>query len=257
MEIIDPEQKQQYESRRSEGYHMQHNNNNGRIIGGVIIIAIGTFLLAKKMGIYIPSWIMSWQMLLIAIGFLIGAKNSFRPGGWMIAILVGSVFLLDRFIPDINIKPYIWPVLLIIIGLFLIVTPAGRGTFRQKKNHRSSGPGEQLTDDIIDSTSIFGGVKKNVISKDFKGGEVTAIFGGTELNLSQADINGKVHLEINQLFGGTTLIVPSNWQVQSETTSIFGNVEDTRSGSGQYMDPNKVLIIDGTSVFGGISIKSY
>jgi predicted membrane protein len=114
-----------------------------------------------------------------------------------------------------------------------------------------------LTDDIIDSTSIFGGVKKNVISKDFKGGEVTAIFGGTELNLSQADINGKVHLEINQLFGGTKLIIPSNWQVQSDTTSIFGSVEDTRSGSGQYMDPNKVLIIDGSSVFGGISIKSY
>jgi hypothetical protein len=133
MEIIDPEQKQQYENRRSEGYQMQHHNNNGRIIGGVIIIAIGAFLLAKKMGIYIPSWIMSWQMLLIAIGFLIGAKNSFRPGGWMIAILIGSVFLLDRFIPDINIKPYIWPILLIVIGLFLIVTPSGRGSFRQKK----------------------------------------------------------------------------------------------------------------------------
>ena len=130
MEIIDPEQKQINEQNLP-------SNNSGRIIGGLIIIAIGVFLLARKFGFYIPSWIMSWQMLLIAIGFLIGAKNSFRPGGWMIPVMIGGVFMLDRFIPDINIKPYIWPIMLILIGMFLIVVPSGRtGRSFSKKKRR-------------------------------------------------------------------------------------------------------------------------
>ena len=47
---------------------------------------------------------------------------------------------------------------------------------------------------MLDATSIFGGVKKNIITKDFKGGDVTSIFGGSEIILSQADID-KVELD--------------------------------------------------------------
>jgi predicted membrane protein len=104
---------------------------------------------------------------------------------------------------------------------------------------------------------MFGGTKKNVISKDFKGGEVTCVFGGAEINLSQADINGKVVLEMHQVFGGTKLIVPPHWQVNhQETVAFMGGIEDRRPDT-KDTDPNKILILKGTSVFGGLDISSY
>ncbi|HMG67070.1 MAG TPA: LiaF domain-containing protein, partial [Chitinophagaceae bacterium] len=113
------------------------------------------------------------------------------------------------------------------------------------------------SEDYIDSTSIFGGIKKNVISKNFKGGDITNIMGGSEIDLTQADINGTVTIDLTQIFGGTKLIVPSNWQVKTQMAAIFGGVEDKRSLQNVTIDPNKKLVLDGTSIFGGIEIRSY
>src|ERR1051325_9679209 len=71
-------------------------------------------------------------------------------------------------------------------------------------------------EDYINTTSVFGGAKKNMLTKNFKGGEIVNIFGGTELNLSQADVNGEAVVEMTTIFGGTTFIVPSNWTVKSD-----------------------------------------
>ena len=109
--------------------------------------------------------------------------------------------------------------------------------------------------DMIDSTAIFGGLKKNVLSKNFKGGDVTTFMGGAEINLMQADFTGRVMLDCFNMFGGTKLIVPADWHVQSGLVTIFGGVEDKRPPS--PVNSDKVLYIDGTCIFGGIEIKSY
>jgi predicted membrane protein len=112
-------------------------------------------------------------------------------------------------------------------------------------------------EDFVDSAAIFGGIKKNIVSKNFKGGEVVSVFGGTELNLMQADIQHPVVLEATQIFGGTTLIVPPHWQIKSEMVAILGGIEDKRPAYQQGYDPNKILILKGTTLFGGLNIKSY
>jgi hypothetical protein len=56
--------------------------------------------------------------------------------------------------------------------------------------------------------------------------------------------------------GGTKIVVPPHWTIRSELTSIFGNIEDKRQNIG-VPNPDKVLILDGTSVFGGIEIRNY
>jgi hypothetical protein len=113
--------------------------------------------------------------------------------------------------------------------------------------------------DYIDSVTIFGGVKKNIFSKTFRGGELVTIFGGTDINLTQADVPHPIILDITQIFGGAKLIVPPHWTIKSEDiVNIFGAVEDKRPimPENNY-DPNKVLILKGTNIFGGIDIKSY
>ena len=112
------------------------------------------------------------------------------------------------------------------------------------------------SDDYIDSTSIFGGVHKKIVSKNFKGGDITTMLGGTEIDLTQADFTGTVRLDVTQIMGGTKIIVPPHWEVRSEVTAVFAGFEDKRQQPAMT-NPDKVLIIDGTSIFGGIELKNF
>ncbi len=111
-------------------------------------------------------------------------------------------------------------------------------------------------DDYLKSTAVFSEVKKSVISKRFKGGEIVNIFGGTDINLIQADIQQPIVINVFQIFAGTKIIVPSHWKIQSDMVSVFGEVDDKRFMQGIPQDEQKVLYIQGTSIFGGITIKN-
>jgi len=111
-------------------------------------------------------------------------------------------------------------------------------------------------DNWLEVVTIFGNVKKLVYSKNFKGGDVVSIFGGAEINLTHADFNGNITIELVQIFGGAKLIVPPHWQIRSEMIAVFGGIEDKRPPQNTY-DEDKVIILNGTTFFGGIEIRSY
>ncbi|MFZ6010408.1 MAG: cell wall-active antibiotics response protein, partial [Bacteroidota bacterium] len=142
-------------------------------------------------------------------------------------------------------------------GLLIMMKSFGKKN--DEKTRIWSDRSEQTPDDYLDSTTAFGGVKRNIISKNFKGGEITTIFGGTDLIFTQADVNGKIVLEVTQLFGGTKLIVPPHWKVETgDLVCVFGGVDDKRPAVADgTVDQNKVLVLKGTCIFGGIDIKSY
>lgn len=112
------------------------------------------------------------------------------------------------------------------------------------------------SDDFIDSTAIFVGVHKKIVSKNLRGGDITSIMGGTELDLTQADFNGMVKLDVTQVMGATKILVPPHWEVRSEVNALFAGYEDKRQQPA-VVNPDKVLILQGTSVFGGIELKNY
>jgi predicted membrane protein len=243
-------------------------SSHGHIWTGVFILLIGVAALLKATVTDLPDWVFSWQMLLIALGFFIGFKHGFKGFAWLILIIVGSAFLLRDVYPELAIRRYIWPVALIVLGAFLILRPRRKswlhGTGHEKKYSASDDSTTILDDeetwsqdDFVDSTSIFGGSKKNILSKEFKGGDVVNIFGGSELNFTKADIKGRAELEITTIFGGTKLIVPSNWEVKSEVVAIFGGLEDKRAMQPVNESPDRLLLLRGTVVFGGIEIKSF
>jgi len=220
-------------------------------------------LLAKKAGADLPPWLFTWQMALITFGVFVGAKHRFRDWGWLVPVAIGSVFLADKFIEDISIEQFFWPIIIIFIGLVMIFKPkrSRDGVWRrwnEKHQEQFSAMNSQNTEeDFINAVTIFGGAKKVIISKDFKGGETTTFFGGVEINLTQADINGRAELELTQVFGGTKLVVPSNWKIQTEElVSVFGGLDDKRKNI-TTPDPDKTLVLKGTCIFGGIDIKNY
>ena len=246
----------------------EKSHARGKIFGGLLVVLAGSLFLAKELGTDIPHWVLSWKTFLIAFGLVVAVKNNFRQTGWILPILVGGAFLIGDIYPTIAIKPLIWPIVIILFGLYLIFKPR-RNKYRhwekwqryhQEGGHRFScvREGESIHEDTLGSTSILGGVKKNVLSKNFKGGEVVNVFGGAEINLSQADFEGTANLELVNVFGGTKLIVPANWEISSsELTSVLGSIEDKRPVQPKTDFNKKVLVLTGTTVFGGIDIKSY
>jgi hypothetical protein len=241
--------------KQPENIPVEHNRS-GRILGGLLIVAIGLIFLARQAGMAFPGWVFSFETLLIALGLYLGFRNSFKGFGWLIPIAIGGFLLVDDFFPEYDIRPFTWPLIIIGFGLFIIFR-AGRKNRDWKK---WEGYTENSADDYLDSTVVFGGVKKNVITKNFVGGEAVTIFGGTEINLTQADLTGAVVLELTQIFGGTKLIVPPHWRIQSkDMVAIFGGVEDKRPlvSNQSAEETNKVLILKGTCIFGGIDIRSY
>ena len=235
-------------------------NRQGRALGGLIVVAVGTVLLAKQVGVDFPYWFFSWPMLLIAIGVYLGFRHSFRNLGWLFPTAIGLVFLINDIVPELELKQFLWPIIIICIGLVMIFRPRGRnrGAEYWKQRYNQGNNSEYLSNNAFETVTIFGGDKKQIISKDFKGGESVCAFGGVEINLTQADINGTAEIEVVQMFGGTKIIVPPHWKVQSdELVCIFGSLEDKRQVAGSTVDPTKTLVIKGTCIFGGIDLRSF
>ena len=263
-----------------------HNHRSARVLTGLLIVGIGGALLLQKMGILLfPYWLFTWPMILILVGLFAAIRNGFRSFGWIIPCAIGSLFLMQEIYPNIDIDRLIWPIVLIVIGLSVML---GRhrpcfGPHRLKKKLRDKwgddwhekwqkqkkereywhdwkkemyDPGYSSTSgDLMDINAVFGSIKRTVLSKNFRGGEINTVLGGCELNLTQADIIGTAVLDVNTVLGGTRIIVPPTWQVSSEMDSVFGSLEDKRPIQLLSPNPDKVLILKGASVFGGTELS--
>ena len=267
--------KEERRTHRDDIRNYMHTSGGNRIWSGLLLLAIGGLLMAKKLGADIPDWMFHWNMLLIAIGLLISLKSGFRNAGGLIMILVGIAFLLNDIIPNAHMQDFIWPGVLIIAGITFLLRPGPTKKHWRKWENDESGwkhydehiktrvtsedTATAINDDAeyIDINAVFGSVNKLILSKNFRGGEINAFMGGSEVNLLQADIKQTVQLEINNVFGGTKLVVPGNWDVKNEITAVFGGVEDKRNASIAAVEPGKILILKGACVFGGIEIRNF
>lgn len=247
---------------------------------GFVVVLFGLGILLKRMHLPLPNWLFGWEMILILIGVITGINSKFKDVSWIILITIGVVFLSDEIVPIPSIRQFIWPIGIIAMGLIIAFKPRfgrrHRRRWMQDPTPISPSPAAHssrnfsvmpdtapvndantVTDDVLDATAVFGGVKRSVVSKRFRGGEVVAVFGGAEINLAHADFEGTIKMEIVNVLGGTKLIVPADWDVQSVMVAVFGGVDDKRFINPQLINPNKKLIIEGTSFLGGLEIKSY
>ena len=244
---------------------MEPNNtkhDNGpqmkKYIFGVIIIVAGVLLLLTNTD-FLPYWatniFFSWQMLLIGIGVISLYSSENRTPG-TILILIGGIFMLQR-IPEFhfNVWNFFWPIVLIGIGVLILTKRVPRRP-GQSRDHQLNN--QTLDDGYIHEENIFSGGKQRVMHQVFRGGHINCVFGGSEVDLTQATLaEGASELEVNTIFGGVTLIVPADWRIQLKMTSIMGGFADKRSYVKESPDPTKILIIKGSTIFGGGEIKSY
>jgi predicted membrane protein len=231
--------------------------NNVRIIIGLVFLTLGALLFADRFDIIPYDWhrfIFTWQSLLIVIGLISLAKNESRVTG-IILVSIGAFFLTAKVLGfHYPIRHFFWPTVFVGLGLILILQKGGGACFSRM------GFSKGVIDmDYIDDVAIFGGSEQKVTSKNFKGGKITNIFGGSAFDLMDAELApGRNVLDMFCVFGGSKIIVPSNWRVKIEITSIFGGYSDKRRITPKSEIPtDKELVLRGVVIFGGGEIKGY
>lgn len=237
-------------SQRREHHHLQNN----RAIIGIILVLVGIFLVMRNIGFFpsfIDNIIFSWPMLLVTIGLVITIGSSGGKTSGIIVMAVGAFFLIPNIFRETFDVNMFWPSIFIIIGIVFI--------FSKRKGWNSVSKTPQTGDDYIDYINVFSGGERQIISDNFRGGKVTAVFGGSEIDLTKATLSpGVSELELSCVFGGTTIIVPDNWNVKIDVVPVLGGFGDSRKlNPGRTIDTTKQLIIKGAVVFGGGEVKSY
>jgi predicted membrane protein len=232
----------------------RHHLTNNRAIVGVILVLVGLFLVMRNTGIFpdfIEHIIFSWPMLLVTIGLVITIGSSGGKTSGVIVMAVGAFFLIPHIFRETFDVNMFWPSIFIIIGIVFI--------FSKRKGWNSISTTPQVGDDYIDYVHIFSGGERQIVSDNFRGGKVTAIFGGSEIDLTKAKLApGVSELEIACVFGGSTIIVPDDWNVKIDVVPILGGFGDSRKlNPGRTIDTSRQLVIKGAVVFGGGEVKSY
>jgi predicted membrane protein len=221
---------------------------------GIVVLLAGLVLLLGNLGMIPEPYngvFMRWPMILVAIAFINFINREWLSG--FILFAIGTFFLMHDLVPGFTYYDIwkFWPVFLILIGFAII-----------KGKHPKRGPHpisyHSNSEDVIEEVVIFGGNMSRVQSQNFKGGEITSIFGGSEVHFTDAVLSpeGAV-LEMTAIFGGVKLIVPRDWHIKIEVSSILGGFNDKRVPAGDRADLSRTLTIKGTTIFGGGELISY
>ena len=226
---------------------------------GVLLILLGSIFLGFQTGLIsgqLERVIVSWPMLLIFIGIVNLFKRHWISG--IILIVIGKFFLIPRIIevyPNIfpglnsNFAHIYWPLLFILAGILILlqrfVFPQwGFGTLENKwqrkyerhqhrhyRHHHRDYSNWSANTDGFSRNSVFGSGEHIVLDPEFKGGDLNAVFGGI------------------------TIYVPTDWFVETHLDAIFGGFQDNRMPK-EPLDTTKKLIITGSCVFGGGELRN-
>lgn len=220
-------------------------------LGGAFIV-LGFLFFLNSLDILdfsISRIIFSWPFFFLVIGVFITLNTNKKLLGGILSGL-GAIFIIPHIFPDVHYNgTIVFAIIFIALGLYIILN--------KKETERIKF--DQERKDYLEDVSIFGGGSKFITSDNFKGGNITAVFGGSEINLKGCKLaEGTNVIDVLCVFGGTTLIVPQDWNIILNVTPIFGGFSNKLiKDPTATPDLNKTLIIKGLVVFGGGEIKSY
>ncbi|MDA1297713.1 MAG: DUF5668 domain-containing protein [Chloroflexi bacterium] len=157
---------------------MQTSARGSRNLVGIILVTLGVIFLLDTLDVFGKDTSLAgdfWPLLIIAVGFVGWSQRGFSfELGPVMVIAVGALLLAGN-LTDGDVWQF-WPVLLIIVGLWLV--------FRRRVRVRSNNGTTLTGDGTINSTAVFGGNEQRVTG-EFRGGRVTALMGGGKLNLME------------------------------------------------------------------------
>jgi len=237
------------------------------LVPGMILVGVGVlFLLGNLHIVHAAEWIAYWPVIPIALGLvqLVDSDTTVRRivGGVMMAvfglILADNLGYISFRVEDL------WPLILIGIGGMMLWTrltgqpvPGWNRRFQVRNwaadRFRTS---TSFSGNVVHEYAVFGGTRRVVTDPDFQGGRVACVFGGLTLDLTGAGMVGNTAvLDISTVYGGATVLIPANWNLEVRAAGIFGGMVD-RTVHPPNTPDMKHLIIRGAAVFGGVTFKN-
>jgi predicted membrane protein len=243
-----------------------------RVALGLVVIAVGVLFTLDKLGsVDAGEFWEYWPVLLIAVGIgrVLQPRGTQGRGFGVVLMVLGTWFLLS----NLDVIHYsfgdVWPILVVLLGIMMvwraITGPFFESPRRRLKEAMAAGDGSAAvgglatsgsdTSSTVNGFALLGGVKRKVVSQDFRGGALTAILGGCELDLRHASISsGQAVIDTFALWGGIEIRVPQEWSVVVQGTPILGAFDDKTVRVGG--DGSKVLVIKGVALMGGVDVKN-
>lgn len=248
------------------------------IMWGIVLITLGVVFGLNILGITdINIFFSGWWTLFIIVPCFINLFVDEHKGGNLVGLLIGvCLFLACQDILDMALVwKMIVPACLVIAGLAIIFQGSLKGSAVRKARQLS----DQRTD--ADQKEYWATFSEQILNYDgekFTGCKMDAVFGGVKCNLERAKIEDGAVIVASSIFGGITIYVPEEIEVEVASTSIFGGVSDKRRNRAKTVDAHetedieeaevvgeekktqkkskkKTLYIDATCLFGGLEIR--
>ncbi|CDF57524.1 LiaF transmembrane domain-containing protein [Thermobrachium celere] len=219
---------------------------NGRRKMGLILIIMGILLILSQMKLIDFNSLIKvyWPSLIAIYGIYICIEQRRITSAGLSFVIIGLIVQLWHLdlLPG-QFKQYLWPTILIIIGISLIFT---QNVTSKKNNYRE--------DRYLDYFAILSSLDTVNVSNDFRGGSITAIMGGAEVDLSQCNMQiESAQLILTAIMGGIEIKLPRDWRVVVTGIPILGGWENKTNTPYEY---TKTLYIKCTAILGGIEIKN-
>lgn len=217
-----------------------------RVVIGLVLVSLGILFSLDKMGFTDAEGMFRyWPALLI----LFGVGKILQPRGRAFGgLLIFLGFWLQLYkLGFVGPSPWdFWPLLLILVGGFLILKSIGA----RKAGRDDGGSGPHLN-----ASAFLGGSRHRVHSADFRGGEATAILGGCVIDLKDATPGtGETVIDTFAFWGSVEILVGDDWEVEIRGKPFLGSFEDNRSRGGS--GATKRLVVTGLAIMGGVEVKN-
>lgn len=238
---------------------MDTNIGTGRIIGGLVVVALGGLFLLDTLDVLDFGEIIGWgaSIALIAFGIGILITKRFRQVFFPIVLILVGLFLL---LGNLGVDSYrFWPVILIIVGAAIIFGGTRHRSRKSKRNasgnsNAKTGSSTTTTEGEVNISCTLGETNERVETSDFVGGTVNVTLGNVNVDLRDATIiNRPAALDVSLTMAGLKLRVPSDWTVAMETDVTMGESEDKRTRIDSTSDTPH-LVITGSLTMASLAI---
>ena len=220
-----------------------------KIIWGILLVVAGVLFALNTLEITdIDLFFDGWWTLFLIVPCGISLFTKREKMGSLTGLLLGVLLLLHcRDILDFGMVVRLFiPGMIVFIGIKLLWGGLFGGKAKKVLSEKRSKGAH-----IPENAAIFNTVRADYSGREFDGAELTAVFGSLYCDLRNATIREDCVLKVSCVFGGMTILVPSDVNVKVETTSLFGGVSDRKVRGRNH---SVTLYVTGECLFGGVDL---